>query len=277
MKGNISYKVLVWAMTAVIGLTIIFPVYWILLSSITPKDMLFTSPINYIPLKPTLENYAALFKDINVLGMIVNTGIIIICSVIFSIVFSLLAAYAFARFSFPGSKIAFAFLLISVMLPMMSTVIPMFQFFQWLRLIDTYIGIIILYTSSMIPFTILTFVSFINQIPKSLEEAAEMDGAGTLRRIFSILLPVLKPPIATMAIINFIIGMNEFIIPLIFTSEKVKTLSVGITLIPRINQYNVPWEKISSLAIIMLVPIVIFIIIFEKNIMEGLMAGSIKQ
>ena len=277
MVKNILYKVLPWAMTAVIGVTILFPIYWILLSSITPKNMLFVSPINYIPLKPSLENYIALFKDVNILRLAANTGIIIVFSVVFSIVFSLLAAYAFARFSFPGSKIVFAFVLFSAMMPVISTMIPMFQFFRWLRLIDTYIGIIILYTSAMLPFTTYVFISFIRQIPKSLEEAADIDGAGILRKIFSILLPVLKPAIATMAIINFIVGMNEFMIPLIFTNVKIVTLSVGIVLISRDFQYSIPWDKISSLSIIMLLPIIVFIVIFEKNIMEGLMAGSVKQ
>lgn len=277
MKKNILSKVLIWAFTIVIGFIILFPVYWIFMSSVTPKDMLFTSPIHYIPLKSTLENYIELFRDVNIFDFALHTGIIIVFSLIFSIVFSLTAAYSFARFDFPGSKIAFTFLVFSAMLPMTSTIIPMFQFFRALRLIDTYTGVIILYTSSMIPFTMLTFVSFIQQIPKSLEEAADMDGAGTLTKIFSILLPVLKPAIATMAIVNFIIGMNEFMIPLIFTNEKVKTLSVGITLISRVNQYNVPWEKISALATIMLIPIILFVIIFEKNIMDGLMAGSVKQ
>lgn len=276
-KNDLTHRMFIWIMTAIIGVGILFPVYWIFLSSITPKDMLFTTPINYIPLKPTLENYFTLFKEVNVGEMAQNTLVIMIFSMVLSILLSIFAAYAFARFSFKGSKIALGFLVSSAMLPAVSTIIPMFQFFRGLKLIDTYTGLIILYTSSFVPFTVLTFVSFILQIPKSLEEAADVDGAGTLRKIFSVLLPILKPAIATMMIINFILCMNEFMIPLIFSTQKVKTLSVGITMIPRINQYNVPWEKISSLATIMLIPVVAFVILFEKNIMEGLMAGSVKQ
>lgn len=274
---SIIKVIFIWAITAIIGITILLPVYWVFLSSITPKEMLFTTPIHYIPLKPTVENYISLFKEVPVGKMAWQTSVIIFFSMLFSLLFSVIAAYSFVRFYAKGLRAALAFLVFSAMLPMASTIIPMFQFFKSLKMVDTFPGLIILYTSEFIPFTVMVFVTFISQIPKSLEEAADVDGATTLRKIFSILLPVLKPAIATMAIINFIQSMNEFMIPLIFTTSKINTLSVGITMIPRINQYNVPWEKISSLATIMLLPIVIFVVIFEKNIMEGLLAGSIKQ
>ena len=277
MFKKISNRMWLWLTTAIIGFTILFPLYWIFLSSITPEDMLFTTPINYIPLEPTLENYINLFSEMNIGMLIKDTGIIVISSVILSILIALMAGYAFARFDSIIMKIAIVFLVFTSMLPMVAAVIPMFQFFKLLKLVDTYFGVIILYTSNMIPFTTIVFVTFIRQIPRSLEEAAEVDGAGVFRRLFSILFPVLKPAIATMAIINFILGINEFMIPLIFTVEKIRPLSIGITLITRVNQYTIPWERISALATIMLVPIIIFVLVFEKNIMEGLMAGSLKQ
>lgn len=277
MKLQWYQRLLVWFLTCVIGIIILFPTYWIFLSSITPREMLFTSPINYIPLKPTLGNYFDLFRTCDIGKMAWQTMVITATSLVFSILFGLTAAYAFTRYRFKGGNIALLFILFSAMLPMTSTIIPMFQFFRNLKLVDTFTGLVILYTSSLIPFTTLAFMNFLNQIPKSLEEAAEVDGAGTFRKIFLILLPVLKPAIATMAIINFISCMNEFIVPLIFSLRKIQTLSVGITMIPRVSQYYVPWEKISSMATLILLPIVVFVIIFEKNIMEGIMAGSIKQ
>ena len=123
----------------------------------------------------------------------------------------------------------------------------------------------------------MSFVTFIQQIPYSLEEAAAVDGANIRIRIFKVLFPLMRPAIATMAIINFLNSMNEFMIPLVFTNVKATPLSVGLTLIPRINQYNVPWEKISALASLMLVPIIIFVVFFEKHIIDGLTAGSVKQ
>jgi multiple sugar transport system permease protein len=206
-----------------------------------------------------------------------NTLVITLFSMLISLLLSVFAAYSLARYKFAGSGVVYGFLISSAMLPMISTVIPMFQFFKSLKLIDTFPSLILLYSSGFIPFTVLIFVNFIKQTPRSIEEAAEVDGAGTLQKIFLVLLPVLKPAMAIMAIINFISCMNEFMIPLIFATNKVMTLSVGITMIPRVNQYNVPWEKISALGTLMLIPIVLFVVIFEKNIMEGLMTGSVKQ
>ena len=210
-------------------------------------------------------------------GLALNTLIVAVLAIIGSLTVSLLAAYAFARFKFRGASTAYSLLVFSAMLPVIMTLIPMFQTYRTLHLHDTHLGLVILYVSGFIPFTTMSFVTFIQQIPYSLEEAAAVDGANIRIRIFKVLFPLMRPAIATMAIINFINSMNEFMIPLVFTNVKATPLSVGLTLIPRINQYNVPWEKISALASLMLVPIIIFVVFFEKHIIDGLTAGSVKQ
>jgi ABC-type glycerol-3-phosphate transport system permease component len=265
-----------WIVAAFIAVVILFPVYWIFLSSVTPRDELFTTPIHYIPLHPSLENYVNLFKAVNVPWLAGNTAAITAVSLVLSIVLALIAAYAFSRIRFRGSKIAMGFLIASAMLPATSTVVPLFQFFRTLHLTDTFGGIVILYTSSFVPFTTLIFTTFFQQIPQQLEEAAFIDGAGLGRTLVSVIMPVMKPAIATMAIIIFILSMNEFLLPLIFATQKLKTLSLGITEIPRMSQYHTPWDEMSALGTLMLLPIVIFVIAFEKNIMQGLMAGSVK-
>jgi multiple sugar transport system permease protein len=276
MKAGIRRRLFMWIVAAFIAVVILFPVYWIFLSSVTPRDELFTTPIHYIPLHPSLENYVNLFKAVNVPWLAGNTAAITAVSLVLSIVLALIAAYAFSRIRFRGSKIAMGFLIASAMLPATSTVVPLFQFFRTLHLTDTFGGIVILYTSSFVPFTTLIFTTFFQQIPQQLEEAAFIDGAGLGRTLVSVIMPVMKPAIATMAIIIFILSMNEFLLPLIFATQKLKTLSLGITEIPRMSQYHTPWDEMSALGTLMLLPIVIFVIAFEKNIMQGLMAGSVK-
>jgi len=275
--GKYYNKILIWFFTAVIGIIILLPVYWIILSSITPRDSLFKSPINYIPSNPTLENYAGLFASIKLGPMLYNTGVIIFFTLILSTFFSMLAAYAFARIDFKGSTTALFFLLASSMLPPATTVIPLFQLFKVLRLMDKLEGLTFLYIGMLVPFTTWIMVSFLKQLPISLEEAAWVDGAGFFRTMFSIIFPLMKPAISTMLIINFILCMNEFLIPLIFSLNKAKTLTMGMLQISTISPYLVPWEKISGLSTLMLLPIIIFIVIFEKQIMEGLMAGGVKS
>lgn len=277
MKKSKKYTAFIWGMTVLLGIIILFPVFWIFTSSITEKELLFTTPMTYFPKNPTLENYVSLFREVDVWGLAKNTLIVAFFSIIGSILVSLMASYAFARFRFKGAELVYSLLIFSAMLPTIMTIVPMFQTYKVLHLHDSHLGLIILYVSGFIPFTTMTFVTFIKQIPYSLEEAADIDGAGIWVKIFKVLFPLMKPAIATMAIINFINTMNEFMIPLVFTNMKATPLSVGLTLIPRMNQYNVPWEKISALATIMLIPIVLFVILFEKNIIDGLTAGGVKQ
>jgi multiple sugar transport system permease protein len=266
----------IWLFTIVTGFVFLIPVYWIFMSSLTPKELLFTSPVHYFPSQLTLENYVQLFDKVDIGKLAKNTLIIIGVTLIATTSFCLVASYAFARIPFKGAKASLTFLLVSAMLPPTATIIPLYGYVSDLQLIDTFTAMVILYTSSFIPFTVVLFVSFLTQLPNTLEDAAMVDGAGILTTIFRIVLPIMKPIIATMAIINFIHGMNEFTIPLIFAMDQVKPLSIGITEIPRVDQYQVPWETISALASIMLIPIVAFVLIFERHIMEGLMAGSIK-
>ena len=277
MKKSIGYPIFICGVTVVLAFLILFPVFWIFTSSITEKELLFTTPVTYFPDSPTLQNYISLFREVDVGGLALNTLIVAVLAIIGSLTVSLLAAYAFARFKFRGASTAYSLLVFSAMLPVIMTLIPMFQTYRTLHLHDTHLGLVILYVSGFIPFTTMSFVTFIQQIPYSLEEAAAVDGANIRIRIFKVLFPLMRPAIATMAIINFINSMNEFMIPLVFTNVKATPLSVGLTLIPRINQYNVPWEKISALASLMLVPIIIFVVFFEKHIIDGLTAGSVKQ
>jgi multiple sugar transport system permease protein len=206
-----------------------------------------------------------------------NTLAITACSLVATILLALFAAYAFSRVQFKGSGLMLGFLIASAMLPATSTIVPLFRFFRTLHLTDTFLGIVVLYTSSFVPFTTLVFHSFFLQIPRELEEAAFIDGANIGRTMFSVIMPVMKPAIATMAIITFILSMNEFLLPLIFATQKFKTLSVGITEIPRVSQYHTPWDQMSALGTLMLLPIVVFVVAFERNIMQGLMAGSVKS
>lgn len=278
IKKSKVYHIGIWGMTLIFSIIVLFPVYWIFLSAITPKDMLFTRPINYIPIAPTLENYRTLFASVDVLGQASNTLTMAFFTIILTLLFSVLAAYAFARYVFPGKTITYLYLIFSAMLPVIVTIIPLFQLFRSMNLTNTVTGLIIINTSTFIPFTMMTLTNFIQTIPVSIEDAADVDGAGVLTKIFVVLLPLLKPALATMAIIIFVWCMNEFMVALVFTTNiNSMPLSVGITMIPRIDQFNIPWEMISALATLMLLPIILFVMVFERNIMDGLITGSIKE
>ena len=151
----------------------------------------------------------------------------------------------------------------------------MYDFIRSAGLIDTFPGLILLYTSALIPFSVVILTGFFNEIPVTIEEAAEVDGCSFFQKFFYIILPVLRPGLATISIINFISCLNDLFTPLFFAS-KIEVLSVAITTIPRNNAYSVPWDLTSAMGWIILLPIIGFVAIFQKQIMEGIMAGGIK-
>lgn len=275
-KSKMIVGLIRWTLTGLICFMILFPLWWIFISSITPSSELYTTPIHYIPLHPTFENYVRAVTQMDIFQKIQNTLIITGCSLLASIVFGLMAAYAFARFERRGMKISYLLILFSSLIPGIVTARTTYDFFRSMGLVDTYPGLIILYTSAIIPFSVLILMNFVQQIPYSIEEAAEVDGANFLQKLFLIILPLMAPAIATIAIINFITCLNDLFTPLFF-ANRIDVLSVGITTVPRANTYDVPWDMISTIGFIIILPIVIFVLIFEKQIMEGIMAGGVKQ
>lgn len=261
----------------IVSFIILLPLYWIFISSITPSSELFQSPIDYTPDHPTMENYKYLIENVGLVAKVGNTVLIVGVTILFSTLLCVLGAYAFARFSGnKGISLAFGFILASMLIPDIVLARPLYQFMQKVKLYDTYIGLIILYISAVIPFTILILRNFVGEIPVALEEAAAIDGANFVKRVIYVIFPLMKPAIATVCIINFITCLNNFFTPLFF-ANNIQVLSVSIVQLPlRNNMYAVPWDLVSAMGWIILLPIIIFVAVFEKQIMEGIMAGGVK-
>ena len=259
-KYNIYHGVMAggrWVLFAIVSFIILFPVYWIFISSITPSGELFKTPIDYLPDHPTLESYKFLIENVGLLSKVGNTVLIVGLTLVISTVLCAMAAYGFSRFTTKGINIAFAFIIATMLIPEVVTARPLYEFMQKVKLYDTYPGLILLYISTVIPFTVLILRNFVGEIPISLEEAAAIDGA-------------------TLCIINFITCLNNFFTPL-FYSNGIQVLSVSIVQLPlRDNMYGVPWDLVSAMGWIILLPIIIFVAVFEKQIMDGIMAGGVK-
>lgn len=265
-----------WILFAVVAFLILFPVYWIFISSITPPGELFKMPIDYLPDNPTLDSYKFLIENVGLFAKIGNTILIVGITLLISTVICSMAAYAFSRFQSKGISIVFAFIIATMLIPEVVTARPLYEFMQKVGLYDTYPGLIILYISAVIPFTVLILRNFAGEIPISLEEAASIDGATFTQRLFRVVLPLMKPAIATVCIINFITCLNNFFTPLYY-SNGIQVLSVAIVQLPlRDNMYGVPWDLVSAMGWIILLPIIIFVAVFEKQIMDGIMAGGVK-
>ncbi len=161
----------------VVSFIILLPLYWIFISSITPSAELFQSPIDYLPDHPTLENYKYLLENVGLLEKVGNTVIIVGLTILVSTVLCVLAAYAFSRFQSRMVSLAFGFIIATMLIPDIVLARPLYTFMQGAKLYDTYPGLIILYISAVIPFTVLILRNFVGEIPEALEEAAAIDGA----------------------------------------------------------------------------------------------------
>jgi ABC-type glycerol-3-phosphate transport system permease component len=237
---------------------------------------LFKKPIQYFPENPTLASYEYLIQFVGLLPKIRDTLIIVGLTLVVTTIVSIMAAYGFARFRSKWLAIAVSLLLGSMLIPEVVTARPLYEFLQAVGLYDTYTGLIIVYTSGILPFTVLILQNFLRDIPTSIEEAAAIDGCGFFQTMFYVILPLLRPAIATVCIVNFISCLNNFFTPL-FYSNGISVLATAITQLPlRDNMYSIPWDLVSAMGFLIILPIIIFVSIFQKQIMEGIIAGGIK-
>ncbi len=256
----------------------LFPFYFIVSSSFTPRYEIFQTPPQYFPQNPTLENYPNMMNAIPFWRFYLNSLIFAIGSTVMSTAFSAMAGYGLARLRFPGSNLVFLGLVLSVALPQVALLVPIRETYNTLHLNNTYIGLIILEASITTPFTVWIMVSFVNQIPVEMEEAALIDGATLWQTITRIVMPAMRPALATMLIINFINGWNEFLYPLIFaTRNDTKTLSVGLVSLGReAIGASRPWDLMSAMSVLMIVPVLILILFGQRAIVSGLTRGAVK-
>lgn len=253
------------------------PFYWITISALTDEHELFSIPPKYFP-KPTLENFANLITQLPFKEYLRNSLVFATGSTLITVFISFLAAYGFARYPVPGSGLLLLGLVLSMALPEITTVVPLFRILRNLNLINTVRGLIVVMSSVLLPFTVWTLVSFVQRVPVEMEEAAIVDGTNLVQRLWYIVLPVMKPAMATMLAINFINAWNNLIYPLVFSSTpQAKTLSVAVTEVFQARTpYGRPWELISALGVTMVVPAVILVLVSQKAIVSGLTRGAIK-
>lgn len=274
LRGN---ALLTYACFLLFTLIVLLPVYWLLRSSIAVPADLIRIPLIYFP-TPTLRNFQTLIEQVPFFDYVRNSLVFALSTTIVSLVVSYLAAYAFARIRFPGSGILLWVLLISMALPDVGTIVPLYRILNVLGLLDTVTGLTLVLSSTLTPFTVWVLVSFIKQVPYEIEEAAIIDGASLPQIFWRILLPVSAPGLVTMGLINFINAWNNLLYPLSFsTSSSAKTLSVAITEIyAAFSPYGKPWELVSAVGVTMVVPVVILILFSQRAIVSGLIRGAIK-
>jgi trehalose/maltose transport system permease protein len=261
------------AVAVAIGL-LLFPLYWALVSSFTPDARLFEAP-SLLPGRLVLDHYRALFGERAFLVPLRNSIVVAGLTTLLAVTLGTLCAYALARLAMRGKALLLAFVLAVSMFPQISIVSPLYLILRELGLINTYPGLVLPYLSFAMPLTIWLLTGFFRQLPRDLEAASRVDGAGPWRTFWEIVLPLAWPGVATTAILTFLYCWNEFLFALSFTlSPDRYTVPVAIALFR--GQYQVPWGQVLAAAIVATIPIALFVLLAQRRIVAGLTAGAVK-
>ncbi|WEG13049.1 carbohydrate ABC transporter permease [Pullulanibacillus sp. KACC 23026] len=256
---------------------VIFPFLWVLLSSLKPPSELFgNQAFNWFAEHPTLKNYTDVFLNYPFLNYMKNSLIVAALTTIIAVLFASFAAYALARLHFPGKTVILGLTLSVTMFPQIATLSPIYIILMHLGLTNSYIGLVIPYITITLPLSIWILVTFFRKIPLELEESAKIDGATLMQTYRKIIFPLAVPGIFTTAILAFIAAWNEYLFALTINSDQSHmTVPVGISMFS--GQYTVPWGEICAATVVVTVPLVVLVLIFQRRIVSGLTSGSVKE
>ncbi|MCX5215241.1 carbohydrate ABC transporter permease [Kitasatospora sp. NBC_00240] len=259
----------------VVVLYALFPVWWIVALSF--KDPSTLTDGNFIPRKWTWENYHGIFQTSEFTRALINSiGIAVIATTI-AVVLGTMAAYAVARLRFPGKRALIGMSLLIAMFPPISLVSPLFNIERVLGIFDTWIGLIIPYMTFSLPLAIYTLSAFFREIPWDLEKAAKVDGATPWQAFRLVIAPLAAPGVFTTGILVFIFCWNDFLFAISLTSTTAaRTVPAAIAFFTGSSQFQQPTGSIAAAAVVITVPIVIFVLLFQRRIVAGLTAGAVK-
>ncbi|CDQ45847.1 MULTISPECIES: carbohydrate ABC transporter permease [Mycolicibacterium] len=265
-----------WAIVNVIVvLYALIPVLWILSLSLKPTSSVKDG--KFIPEQITFDNYKAIFQGNIFTSALVNSIGIGLITTLIAVTIGGMAAYAIARLAFPGKKLLVGVALLIAMFPQISLVTPIFNIERALGLFDTWPGLIIPYITFALPLAIYTMSAFFKEIPWDLEKAAKMDGATPGQAFRKVIAPLAAPGIVTAAILVFIFAWNDLLLALSLTAtERAITAPVAIANFTGSSQFEEPTGSIAAGAMVITIPIIIFVLIFQRRIVAGLTSGAVK-
>lgn len=253
----------------------VFPFFWAIVSSLKSGSDLFTTSL--VGNKIAWGNYTNIFIEQPFGHNILNSLIVAVGVVSLSLFLALMAAYAFGRFSFRGRQsLLFSILAVS-MFPQVAVLSGMFELVQMLGLYNNVLGLILVYMIFTLPFTVWVLTTFVRDLPRELEEAAILDGASRFTICFKIFLPLLMPALVTTGLLAFIAAWNEFLFALTFTlTTSQRTVPVAIALMSGADQFELPWGNIMAASVLVTLPLIGLVFIFQRKIVSGLTAGAVK-
>jgi multiple sugar transport system permease protein len=266
---------LIWLAVAAIIVFCLFPFYWLVNVSLkTGADL---SSSSLVPPHPTLDNYSSIFKNDDFTNGLKNSTIVAFSVTILALTFGSFAAYALARLKMRGKFLVLGIVLSVTTFPQIAIAAPLFKLWTDISLYNTRIGLIIPYLTFALPLAIYILTSFFKEIPKDLEEAALVDGATHFQAFRKVVVPLAAPGLATAGILTFIAAWNEFLLATTLTSSKAaRTVPAAIAFFTGSTEFEQPLGTISAASVVISIPLIILVLLFQKRIVAGLTAGAVK-
>ena len=253
---------------------VLFPIYIMIVNSFKTKFSIYDNPFG-LPEKWNFKNYQYVFTNSDFTGYFMNSILVVVVSLALTLALGAFAAYALANWKGKASNLVFFFIVAGMMLPIRIASIRLIQIVKALGLLNTVWGLIPIYVAMGFPVSVFIMTAFIRSVPGELTESAFIDGAGRLKIFFVIILPLLKPAMATVAIYNLVPFWNDLWFPLLFiTDEKSKTLLLGVTRL--FGQYQTDWSRVLAVLTLSALPVIILYLLMSSQFIKGLTAGAIK-
>jgi N,N'-diacetylchitobiose transport system permease protein len=253
-----------------------FPVYWMVNSSLLPRNEIRSPKPTWLPFGGTLENYRTVFHGGQFVDSLKMSLMVTVLTVLVALAFAFLAAVAVSRFRFRGRKAFIVALLVIQMIPVEGLFISQYKMLEGMNLLNTVFGLSLVYTASVLPFTVWTLRGFVAGVPFELEEAAMVDGCSRVQAFFRVTLPLLAPGLVATGVFGFIQAWNEFTLAVVvMTREDRKTLPLWLSTFTDVNR-GTDWGGIMAGSTLIAIPVVIFFLIVQGRMVSGLTAGAVK-
>ncbi len=265
--ADFGISVLLWGYAAVV----LLPLLLVLGNTMRTSREIFRNPVG-LPASINFDSYIRAWEEASFNVYFINSLVITVSSVLLATAVAALAAYILGRYTFRGSRFLLAFFLAGLMLPFRLAIVPLFLMLNQMGLVDNRLGLILVYAATGIPFSIFILSSFFRQLPKDLSEAARIDGAGEFRIFGQVMLPLVRPALATVIVFQFVPLWNDFFFPLVLLRSTEKwTLAVGMTRF--FGEFQNDWSTLFAGLVITTLPLIILFLLATKQIIAGLTAG----
>lgn len=266
-----------WALHLPMAAIVLFalgPYLWMALTSIKHESTLFAPERSFLPAEATLENYVRLFSKTTFLTNLGHSLIVALGTMALGLAVSITAAYAFSRFRFPGRRILMLQFLLINMFPIVLLIIPLFIIMRNVGLLDTHLGLVLAHSTFSIPFATWMMISYFDAIPRTLDEAAMVDGCSPVGAMLRVVLPLTMPGIIATGIYIFITSWNEYLYASVLAGQKVRTLTVAVQTL--VGEYEIAWGLLTAAGVVGALPVTVLFMLIQRRLVAGMTQGAVK-